>query len=138
MSKLLCNYAGRSVSDKPACYQTLLRAWEAYFPEVKTPATKRFSKCDICCKMDKIRDQETCLRTKSGFAQNLSADEIKKQLVDIVASKSNIAAEYIKHIQLVEKERTASEKAKEESRHDPENKLYFQVQFNVISLNYNF
>jgi hypothetical protein len=68
----------------------------------------------------------------------LSADEIKKQLVDIVASKSNIAAEYIKHIQLVEKERTASEKAKEESRHDPENKLYFQVQFNVISLNYNF
>ena len=48
--------------------------------------------------MDKIRDQETCLRTKSGFAQNLSADEIKKQLVDIVASKSNIAAEYIKHI----------------------------------------
>ncbi len=75
--------------------------------------------------MDKIRDQETCMRTKSGFAQNLSVDEIKKQLVDNVASKSNIATEYIKHIQVVEKERTASETAKDESRHDPENKLYF-------------
>jgi hypothetical protein len=77
--------------------------------------------------MDKIKEEEHCLRSRIGFAAKLSAEQVAKQLQDIQALKSEKAAEYIKHIQLVKKERAASDKAKEESRHDPENYLYFQV-----------
>lgn len=120
-------FAGRSASDTVPSFNTLLLAWKKHFPEVITPKTKRFSKCDICCSMDKIKEEEHCLRTKSGFAATLSTDEIKKRLQDIAERKSEKAAEYIKHIQLVERERNASNKAKEESRRDSENYLYFQV-----------
>ena len=73
-SSLMANFpvcfAGRSDNDRAASFNTFQRTWNAYYPEVKTPATKRFSKCDICCKMDKLREEEVCMRTKSGRFHN--------------------------------------------------------------------
>ena len=76
--------------------------------------------------MDKLREEEVCLRTKSGRFHNLSGEQVAERLEQIKEQKIQSVAEYTLHIKHVEKERQASAKARDESRHDCD-KLYIQV-----------